>query len=176
MDLPTGTISFLFTDVKAVAGCGSSIPWRGFKVVARHTGDCKLPFSENRAVVKMRGDGLLRFTAALVRNPGCVSLDKGAAAAGGSGMGGCLVPWVHRRISPTTRRRALPVNRTAAALCEQIEAPMLPDEQTEYDLELIALQQALDAGTLQRAWITGGAMDIDQAVEYALAGPNTQGR
>ena len=48
---------------------------------------------------------------------------------------------------------------------------MLADEQAEYDLELVALKQLLAAGPFQEAWTAGRAMGIEQAVEYALAGP-----
>ena len=59
----------------------------------------------------------------------------------------------------------------AEALRELIEAPMLANEREEYDLELDALKGELDAGAFRKAWIAGRVMDIDQAVDYALAGP-----
>ncbi|UCG23721.1 MAG: adenylate/guanylate cyclase domain-containing protein [Chloroflexota bacterium] len=67
--------------------------------------------------------------------------------------------------------RAARLLGAAEALRESIEAPMLADEQAEYDMELAALRQELDADSLQRALIAGRVMDIDQAVDYALAGP-----
>jgi hypothetical protein len=58
----------------------------------------------------------------------------------------------------------------AGALREQIQVPMLPDEQAEYDLELAALKQELSDDAFQKAWLAGSVADLDQAVEYALAG------
>jgi hypothetical protein len=182
MDLPTGTISFLFTDIEGSSRLWQQYPLALGKAVARHDGLLQAAVIENHGhVVKMRGDGLHAVFAA--------AQDAVAAAVAGqralqaeewdAGIGRMPVRMGGHSGSAQLRDGDYfgpTVNRAAAALREQIEAPMLPDEQTEYDLELAALKQALDAGTLQRAWIAGGAMDIDQAVEYALAGPNTQGR
>ena len=71
--------------------------------------------------------------------------------------------------------RAAHLLGAAEALRKQIEVPMLPDEQAEYDLELVALKQAIAAGAFQNAWNAGRAMTIDQAVEYALAVPMPEG-
>jgi predicted ATPase len=58
----------------------------------------------------------------------------------------------------------------AEAIREKIQVPMLPDEQVEYDLELVALRQELDDDAFQKVWIAGRVVDTDQAVEYALSG------
>ena len=57
------------------------------------------------------------------------------------------------------------------ALRQLVEAPMLANEREEYDRELALLKAELDAGAFQNAWIAGGHMDLDQAVDFALAGP-----
>ena len=67
--------------------------------------------------------------------------------------------------------RAARLLGAAEALRELSEAPMLADEQEEYDLELAALRRELDADVFQKAWVAGRVMDIDKAVEYALTGP-----
>jgi hypothetical protein len=60
----------------------------------------------------------------------------------------------------------------AEALREQLAAPMMPDEQTEYAQELAALRgQATDQAAFNAAWQAGRQMDYDQAVEYALREP-----
>ena len=59
MDLPTGTVTFLFTDIE-----GSSLQWEQHpeamrEAVARHDGLLQAAVVNNRGyVVKMRGDGL----------------------------------------------------------------------------------------------------------------------
>jgi predicted ATPase/class 3 adenylate cyclase len=66
--------------------------------------------------------------------------------------------------------RAARLLGAAEALREQVEIDMLPGEQEEYDLELAALRKDLDDVAFQRAWVEGRIMDVDQAVEFALAG------
>jgi hypothetical protein len=67
--------------------------------------------------------------------------------------------------------RAARLLGAAEALRELAGAPMLVWEREEYDMELAVLKQELDAGALHKAWAAGKVMDIDQAVDYALASP-----
>jgi predicted ATPase len=82
----------------------------------------------------------------------------------------CLAFIARRQDAPERAARLL---AAAESLREQIGVPMLPDEQAEYELELVALKQVLDDGAFQKAWIAGSVMDVDRAVEYALGGPTT---
>jgi predicted ATPase/class 3 adenylate cyclase len=79
----------------------------------------------------------------------------------------CLAFIARKRNAPERAARLL---GAAEALREQIQVPMLPDEQAEYDLELSALRQELNDDAFQKVWIAGRVMGTDQAVEYALAG------
>ena len=66
--------------------------------------------------------------------------------------------------------RAASLLGAAEALREQIKVPMADDEQTEYVLELTTLSQVLAVDLLQKAWLAGRKMNIDEAVSYALEG------
>ena len=58
-------------------------------------------------------------------------------------------------------------NGAAAALRDAIGAPLPPSEQADYERNLAAAQ-AGDADTFAAAWSAGGAMALEQTVDYAL--------
>jgi predicted ATPase/class 3 adenylate cyclase len=80
----------------------------------------------------------------------------------------CLAFIARARKAPERAARLL---GAAEALRELIDAPMLDNEREEYDAELALLKQELDPVTFQKAWHAGSVMEVDQAVDYALAEP-----
>jgi len=66
------------------------------------------------------------------------------------------------------RIRAARLFGAAAALRDAIGAPLPPSEQADYERNLAAAR-AGDADTFMAAWRAGGAMGLEQAVEYALS-------
>jgi predicted ATPase len=82
----------------------------------------------------------------------------------------CLAFIARRRNMP---ERAASLLGAAEALRAGIDVPMLTNEQAEYDQELAALRDTLDPEVFQAAWFTGRAMEINQAVQYALAYPSS---
>jgi len=81
----------------------------------------------------------------------------------------CLAFIARRRNMPKRAARLLGAAETLRA---RIEIPMRANEQAEYDQELVVLKDVLDPDVFQEAWFAGKAMDINQAVEYALASPS----
>ncbi|MFN2134500.1 MAG: ATP-binding protein [Candidatus Promineifilaceae bacterium] len=65
--------------------------------------------------------------------------------------------------------RAARLLGAAQALRETLSSSMTPEEQRDYDEQVVALEAALDRDTLREAWEAGRALDIDAAVEYAIA-------
>jgi hypothetical protein len=50
-----------------------------------------------------------------------------------------------------------------------IQTDMLPHERQEYDQEVARLRHELDEQMVEFAWRNGSHMNLDRAVEYALA-------
>ena len=76
--------------------------------------------------------------------------------------------------SPTRATRLWGV---ASRLREEIGCPLPPSERSRYDRELAATRTAIDDdAAFDRAWKEGGAMTIDQAIDYALGQGNDSRR
>ncbi len=65
-------------------------------------------------------------------------------------------------------QRAARLLGTAEALRQAIGSTMHAYERVEYQKEVAPVRAALDAATFDAAWAAGRAMDIDQAIEYAV--------
>ena len=65
--------------------------------------------------------------------------------------------------------RAARLFGAADVLREAIHEEMTPDEQPEYDREVAALREQMNADRLASAWREGRAMDVERAVTYATA-------
>jgi tetratricopeptide (TPR) repeat protein len=70
-----------------------------------------------------------------------------------------------RQAKPMRAARLLAV---AEGLRAGLDTVMYPREQMLHDAAVIALRQALDVVTLERAWAAGRALSVDQAVTEAL--------
>jgi len=68
--------------------------------------------------------------------------------------------------------RAARLGGAASALRESIGSPRSPAEQEEIDQQVAAVREALGEAAFAAAWDAGRAMTWEQAVEYALAGPD----
>ena len=56
----------------------------------------------------------------------------------------------------------------AEALREEIGSPLTPNDREEYDRNVAAAREALDAEAFAAAWAEGRAMTLEQAIAYAL--------
>jgi hypothetical protein len=65
--------------------------------------------------------------------------------------------------------RAATLLGAAEALRRIIQTNMLPHERLEYDQAVAALRHEMDEQIVEFAWSAGSHMNMDQAVEYALA-------
>lgn len=65
---------------------------------------------------------------------------------------------------PAQLRRAARILGAAQALREQVNSPMTPYEQPEYDRELASLREEVDETSLASAWAEGRAMTLGQAI------------
>jgi tetratricopeptide (TPR) repeat protein len=64
--------------------------------------------------------------------------------------------------------RALRLFAAASALREKGGTPMTPDEQIYYDEQLKGLREEVNSIQLDAIWLTGRAMTMEQAIEFAL--------
>jgi len=58
-------------------------------------------------------------------------------------------------------------------LRENINIPMNPPEQVEYDREISDLRANMDEAAFAKAWAEGRALTMEQAIEYALEKPKS---
>ena len=64
--------------------------------------------------------------------------------------------------------RAAQLLGAAEALREKSDSTMTTIEQAEYEKEVSALQEKMDAVDLEKAWSEGRGMSMDEAIENAL--------
>jgi hypothetical protein len=64
--------------------------------------------------------------------------------------------------------RALRLAAIAKAIRKEHGVPLPPDEQARLQLKLEPLQRALTESTGAASWISGEAMSVERAIEYAL--------
>lgn len=57
----------------------------------------------------------------------------------------------------------------ADAIRSTYQAEMTPHERVQYEAEVATLRQEMDAQAFATAWASGGSMDLDAAVDWALA-------
>lgn len=69
---------------------------------------------------------------------------------------------------PAQFRRAARILGAAQALREQVNSPMTPYEQSEYDCELAGLREELDEASLASEWDGGRALTMGQAITQVL--------
>jgi predicted ATPase/class 3 adenylate cyclase len=65
---------------------------------------------------------------------------------------------------PVPSRRAARILGAAEALREQVNSPMTPFEQPEYDREVASLREELDETSLASAWAEGRALTMGQVI------------
>ncbi len=65
--------------------------------------------------------------------------------------------------------RALMLAGAANAVRQQQGVPLSPDEQAQMEISLERVRQAVPRSTQEAAWMSGAAMSIERAIEYALA-------
>jgi len=69
--------------------------------------------------------------------------------------------------------RAAKLFGVAEALREKINIAMMPQEQIEYDREIVDLRANIDEKTFASHWAEGRAMTMEQAIEFALQKPDS---
>jgi len=77
----------------------------------------------------------------------------------------CLAALAVARRQP---HRAACLLGAAQALRTRLHSEMEPHERTDYEATLAGIRLQLDQAALQSAWSSGEAMDLEQAVDYAL--------
>jgi non-specific serine/threonine protein kinase len=66
--------------------------------------------------------------------------------------------------------RAVKLMSAAEALREASSSPRTPQERIEYDRELEGLRAGMDEKTFHLLWAEGQSMNMEQAIDYAIAG------
>ena len=61
---------------------------------------------------------------------------------------------------------------SAEALREAIGAPLPPVERADYERDVAAARSQLDEAAFATAWAAGQALTLEQAIAYALEGPD----
>jgi len=65
--------------------------------------------------------------------------------------------------------RAVRLFGAAEALRSEIGAPLQPGIRGDYDRSVAALRAQLDEQKFIKSWVDGRAMNLDQAIDFALS-------
>lgn len=157
--LPTGTLTFLFTDIEGSTQLWEKHPEAMKAALARHDSTLREAVESNGGhVIKKAGDGMLAvFETA------------------GHGIAATLA--AQRALSKHTwdeiQPQALTLLGAAEALRVLANSAMTPVERVEYDALVAALRVKVSDDKFKQRWNAGRTMNMDQAVEYALEAAHT---
>jgi hypothetical protein len=152
---PTGTVTFLFTDIE-----GSSQLWE------RHPEAMRDALEQHDLLLRqaLQTQGDLRAARTLLAES--LGLYRGTGKL--LGIAECLESLA--RLAAAERRftRAAQCLGAAEVLRETMGAPLPPPERAEYDRTLSAMRSGCSEEAFAGAWSEGRAMSLEQAVSVAL--------